>query len=103
MLKKPMVALAFASAMVATGTVNASSVDSSSYAQEFNVGTAFKQTGQPQQIATLSAQEMQDTQGAFLPLLIYAPQLTAIGIGIAHSSAYMPVYHFGHWVNSFRN
>lgn len=101
MLKKPMMALAFAGALAAAGTVSAASVDSSSYAQEINVSSAFKQTEQPQQITMLSAQEMQDTQGAWIWVpLYYAPAITAVAVGAFHSSAYMPLYHLGNGISS---
>jgi hypothetical protein len=51
-----------------------------------DINAMFEQTGQPMQLAALSQQEMKDTEGAWIWLYMYAPQITAASMWAYHAA-----------------
>lgn len=70
-----------------------------------NMASAFEQTDMPMQLAVLSSEEMNETQGAWVWIpLYYAPTIGAYTLTLYQTSAYLPLYHAGHGIaNLFRN
>lgn len=64
---------------------------------EADMQALFEDTGKPMQLAALSAQEMKETEGAWIWLYMYAPQITA-----ASMWAYNASPRIGSTINSIR-
>lgn len=63
---------------------------------ETDINAMFEPSNRPTQLTALSQQEMKETEGAFWPLLYYAPLATSALYAAYQTSAYMPLYHFYH-------
>ena len=61
-----------------------------------DINAMFEPSNRPMQLTALSQQEMKETEGAFWPLLYYAPMATGALYTAYQTSAYMPLYHFFH-------
>ena len=69
----------------------------------------LEQEAMPMQLATLSQQEMKDTEGAWWPVymggsfvLYNAPRFTQFGMNMMNTSAYQPLGHAVNWINTQR-
>ncbi|WP_449191552.1 hypothetical protein [Thauera sp.] len=63
-----------------------------------DIDAMFEQAGQPMQLAALSQQEMRETEGAWVWLYMYAPQITAGAMWAFHAAP-----RFGSAIDRFRN
>ncbi|NMG68792.1 hypothetical protein [Parazoarcus communis] len=66
-----------------------------------DINAMFEQAGRPMQLAALSQQEMKETEGAWWPILYYAPALSGAAWTFYQSSAYMPAYHVSNAVRYY--
>ncbi|MGE8656617.1 MAG: hypothetical protein ACN6O8_07705 [Achromobacter sp.] len=63
---------------------------------ETDINAMFEPSNRSMQLAVLSQQQMKETEGAWWPLLYYAPMATSALYAAYQTSAYMPLYHFFH-------
>ena len=102
MLKKTVMVFALAGALGAASTANAGSYDIPQKNIEVNLVSASKQVDRPMQVARLTEQEMQDTQGAWIWVPLYYAPAVAGHLWVAYqTSAYMPIYHAGVGIGNF--
>lgn len=71
--------------------------------ESIDLNFAFEQTTQPLQMAMLSKQEMEETEGEFWPVFVYYYALPASSFAMTmwQSSAYMPLAHAVNGVQSW--
>ncbi len=73
-----------------------------------DVNAMFDQSGKPMQLAELSGQEIKETEGAWAPLILWgfriatSPAVHRQVLTTFNSSAFMPLAHYGHWMNQQR-
>lgn len=64
---------------------------------EADIGALFEQADKPMQLAALSEAEMRETEGAWVWLYMYAPQITAASLW-----AYNAAPRLGYTIDNFR-
>lgn len=68
-----------------------------------DINLMFEPSNSPMQLATLSRQEMKETEGAWWRyyMYFYAPRLSAAGWSVYQAAPYMRFYHFRNLVEYY--